>query len=376
MLWVVFSLLVFIAVISVSAPLFRREQAGARLGDVDAYAALLSDIDRDLERGLLTRREAEETRTEIARRLLKAREKAVSNGITAQHAGLRANVIFAGVAGFTAISSMGLYLAFGQPDLPSHPLTARLNAPAEQQSIDVLIARVEQRLSTNPDDGMGWAVLAPVYFKQGQFERAAEAYTRSMALLGESPEKLLGFAEAKTYATGGVVTKDAAEAFQKALRNDPTSLRARFWLAVRVEQEGNKTEAEKAFRAIVADESIPEGWRRVINERLAKLQSSGAPAATASAAPQEQTPSAQGPAGSRTGPPPEFVRNMVESLAGRLREDGSDLDGWLMLMRSYAVIGEMDKARDAHSTARANFTDQPAALQKLDEMAKSLGLAS
>lgn len=374
MLWVVFSLLVFVAVITVSAPLFRRELAEARLGDVDAYAALLSDIDRDLERGLLTRREAEETRTEIARRLLKAREKAGSSGTASQRVWLQPNLLFTCIAGFVAVSSMGMYLAFGQPDLPSYPLNARLNAPAEQQSIEVLIARVEQRLSSNPDDGMGWAVLAPVYFKQGQFDRAAEAYTRSMALLGESPEKLLGFAEAKTYASSGVVTKDAAEAFQKALRNDPTSLRARFWLAVRVEQEGKKAEAEKAFRAIVADESIPEAWRRVINERLAGLQGSGAPAATASA--EQQAPNTQSPSSGRAGPPPEFVRNMVESLAGRLKEDSSDLDGWLMLMRSYAVIGEMDKARDAHSTARTNFTDQPAALQKLDDMAKSLGLTS
>jgi cytochrome c-type biogenesis protein CcmH len=72
---------------------------------------------------------------------------------------------------------------------------------------------------------------------------------------------------------------------------------------------------------------------------------------------------------------PEFIRSMVEGLAGRLKQDGSDLNGWLMLVRSYVVLGETDKAKDAFASAKANFKDQPDALRKLDDLARQLGLS-
>ena len=41
-----------------------------------------------------------------------------------------------------------------------------------------------------------------------------------------------------------------------------------------------------------------------------------------------------------------MVRGMVERLAQRLKQDGSDVDGWLRLVRAYTVLGEKDRARE------------------------------
>jgi cytochrome c-type biogenesis protein CcmH len=41
------------------------------------------------------------------------------------------------------------------------------------------------------------------------------------------------------------------------------------------------------------------------------------------------------------------IRGMVESLAARLGENPEDADGWRMLARSYAVLGEQAKSADA-----------------------------
>ena len=38
-----------------------------------------------------------------------------------------------------------------------------------------------------------------------------------------------------------------------------------------------------------------------------------------------------------------MIRAMVDRLAGRLEQDGGDVEGWLRLMRSYAVLGEPTK---------------------------------
>ena len=51
----------------------------------------------------------------------------------------------------------------------------------------------------------------------------------------------------------------------------------------------------------------------------------------------------------------EMVRSMVARLAERLKQDGSDVDGWMRLVRSYVVLGERDKALTAAADARQAF---------------------
>ena len=44
-----------------------------------------------------------------------------------------------------------------------------------------------------------------------------------------------------------------------------------------------------------------------------------------------------------------MIRSMVESLASRLRDEPSDLDGWRRLARAYQVLGETKKAKEANA---------------------------
>ncbi|MBY0431096.1 MAG: tetratricopeptide repeat protein, partial [Rhodospirillales bacterium] len=48
----------------------------------------------------------------------------------------------------------------------------------------------------------------------------------------------------------------------------------------------------------------------------------------------------------------DMVRRMVDSLAARLEQSPEDVDGWLRLGRSYRVLNEMPKARQAIEKAR------------------------
>jgi len=65
---------------------------------------------------------------------------------------------------------------------------------------------------------------------------------------------------------------------------------------------------------------------------------------------------------------------MVDRLAARLHADGSDVDGWLRLMRSYMVLGETAKARAAAADARNALKADPDKLRRLDDGAKELGV--
>jgi len=69
-----------------------------------------------------------------------------------------------------------------------------------------------------------------------------------------------------------------------------------------------------------------------------------------------------------------MIRGMVARLAERLKQDGSDVEGWLRLLRSYIVLGDKDQARAAAAEARRALASDPAKLRKVDEFVKELGL--
>jgi len=61
------------------------------------------------------------------------------------------------------------------------------------------------------------------------------------------------------------------------------------------------------------------------------------------------------------------VQSMIDRLANRLKKDGSDVDGWIMLTRSYLTLGEKDKVDAAVKEARAALADNKDKLQLFED---------
>jgi cytochrome c-type biogenesis protein CcmH len=70
----------------------------------------------------------------------------------------------------------------------------------------------------------------------------------------------------------------------------------------------------------------------------------------------------------------EMIRGMVARLAERLKENGSDIEGWQRLLRAYMVLGERNKAQDAAGDAKKAFSNDPDKLRRIEDMIKSLGI--
>jgi cytochrome c-type biogenesis protein CcmH len=64
----------------------------------------------------------------------------------------------------------------------------------------------------------------------------------------------------------------------------------------------------------------------------------------------------------------------VAGLASRLEAEGGTADEWARLMRSYAVLGQRDKAIVAAQRAREALAQNDAALRTIDTMAQELKL--
>jgi cytochrome c-type biogenesis protein CcmH len=66
--------------------------------------------------------------------------------------------------------------------------------------------------------------------------------------------------------------------------------------------------------------------------------------------------------------------HMVSSLAERLEAQGGTADEWARLMRSYAVLGQRDKAEAAARRARQALAQDNAGLKTIEAMARELKL--
>jgi len=363
MTWFFFALLAAVAILALTRPLFRRvdpEPSGNP--DVDVYVNQLAELERDRERGTVDPDEAKQVRAEIARRLLRVSRKEKIPSKTARPT-IPENALFIGLACVVSIGSLALYMLFGAPGLAGQPLNTRLNVPADQQPVEIQVANVEKRLRETPNDPLGWSVIAPVYFRLGQFDKAANAYRRVMALTGESEEKLLGLAEALTFGNDGAVTEDAKKILDAVLERNPKSIRARFWLALLSEQEGRKGEAAEAYRTMLSGE-LPDAWKKIAQTRLAALDVAQPQAA--------ENARQDAPADVLAGPQGAMIRGMVDGLAKKLKDNPADLEGWLMLIRSYRVLKETAKAEDAIAAAKKQFAADGKALGKIEAQTQTL----
>lgn len=355
--------------------------------DAAVYRDQLSEIDSDRARGLIGAEEAEGARVEIARRLLAADSKARgSDRVTAGTARARAAMIAVGAA--LPLLVLGLYLAFGSPRLPDQPLAARLEDPASDRNLEALVARVEARLRQHPEEGEGWEVIAPVYLSWRRYGDAAEAYGQAIRLLGPSAKRLAGQGQALVLANNGVVTEEARQALQHAHDLDQTLIEPRILLAIAKEQDGQFAAAIADWRALLSTADAEAPWRAMVERRIAlaeaHLAGKAAPETETPASPQAEAPTQGGPSASdiaaaQAMSPAErqaMVEGMVQGLAARLDQDGSDLPGWLKLVRAYSVLDRKDEAQKALQRAKSQFSGNAPAIEQLDRLAAELGLKS
>jgi cytochrome c-type biogenesis protein CcmH len=364
-LWFPLALMTAAAIFVVLWPLGRSRAAPAAGGEVAVYRDQMRELDRDRVAGLIGRAEADAARVEVSRRLLAAAEEAErAPPATVSPWRRRFTAVAAGIV--LPIGAIGLYLAIGAPGLPDQPLAARIIGPPENRPLAGMLAQVEAHLERNPSDGRGWQVVAPVYMRLARFDDAARARRNALRLLGPSAERESDLGEALVAVANGVVTADAKAAFDRALALDARDPKAQFFIGLAAEQDGNEAGAAAIWRDLLAQAPADAPWSHVVRESLARLEhkpdAAPAPSAADVAAAADLSPEQRN----------RMVRGMVDRLAERLSRDGSDLDGWVRLMRAYAVIGEPERARGAAADARRALAGDADKLRRLEDAVKIL----
>jgi cytochrome c-type biogenesis protein CcmH len=362
-LWFILGIMTAAALGAVIWPLARARALASAASDLAVYRDQLEEIERDRADGRIGHDEFEAARVEVSRRLLGA---AASSAVEApQRTGRRSAALASAIITVPLIAG-SFYVWLGSPDLPGEPIASRRTGEEQVNSIAALIARIESHLEANPTDGRGWEVLAPVYLKLERYDDAVKARRNALNLLGATAQREVDLGEALAMAAGGVVTADAKAAFERAAALGADNPKAMFYLGLAAQQDGNAREAARIWHDLIAKAPANAPWLPVVREQLGRIENPGAgPTPEDMAAVSQMSPEAQN----------QFIRDRVEQLATRLHENGSDVDGWLRLLRAYMVMGERDKVKAAMDEARGALAREPEKLKLLDEGIKDLHVA-
>ena len=403
--WLSGTALSAIVAIALLTPLLRNRKQALSDGqrNVAFYKSQLSEIESDRIRHLLTDEEAEQSRREISRRLIKAHETAVSEQPAGRAAQLPTLLAAVFVTVLLVPGAFAIYALIGRPQLPDMPLADRLAAaessrlarptqeealrgrqewvPSEDQDPEFLqlVQRLRASLLQDSDSLEGHRLLVNSELIIGNLRGAALAQEQVIRLLGDQVtsadySKLANFLVLET---GGYVSTDAEKAIGQALALNSGSAVARYFLGLMYVQTGRPDLAVGIWTRLVIEGPSDAPWIAQIRDRFPEAARMAGMNIELPAAPLLPGPNADDIAAAGEMSESDrsaMIQAMVSGLRQRLFEDGGTVAEWARLLRSVRVLEDLEGAEKVLRQARSVYRGQPDELAVISAAAEAAGL--
>ncbi|MDN5569542.1 MAG: c-type cytochrome biogenesis protein CcmI, partial [Paracoccus sp. (in: a-proteobacteria)] len=272
MFWILAAALTAIVAFAILAPIWRgRADAVAQPAaayDLRVYRDQLSEVDRDLDRGVIGPEDAQRLRAEIGRKVLDADKRITQAAPAASSAG----ILWAGlVVAMAMAGAVALYLREGVVGAADMPMGERIAAaddayrsrPSQEQAAAdapampepdlsdadpeflAMIGQLRDAVARNPDDPTGLALLASNEMRLGNLSAALTAQDHLVQVLGDQADavQLMQLATLMINAAGGIITPGSEAVLVRALKQDPDQPQARYLQGVLLIQNGRPDRA-------------------------------------------------------------------------------------------------------------------------------------
>ena len=362
--------------------------------DLRVYRDQLREVERDLERGVVSEADAERVRAEVSRRILAA-DAELQSEISGTQADKGApGLLMAVMAVFVVGVSFYLYTTLGAPGYGDLSLQTRIelaeearkNRPnqataeaslppfqaPEAASPDyvALVQQLRDTVANRPDDLQGHILLAQNEANLGNFSAAARAQAEVIRLKGDqvTAQDYTDYADMLALAAGGYISPEAEAALSQAVARDPQNGTARYYLGLMLVQTGRPDTAFRLWDQLLREGPEDAPWiepilsqiedlafRAGVNYQLPEIGRGRGPSAADIAAAGDMTPE------ERLG----MIESMVTGLSDRLATEGGPYQDWGQLITALGVLGRYEQARAIYDNAVEVFADDTRALDHL-----------
>lgn len=365
--------------------------------DIQVYRAQLADVDRDIERGVMSAEEGDASRIEISRRILAADKTAKAR--QRETGGPRTIVMGAVIAVVIVIGAGVMYLrtgAIGYPDIPHDARVAaadeaRANRPDQitiETGLDLprpeatdehlsLVNQLRDAVAANPTDVRGLELLVRHERALGNYRAAYLAKDRWNTLKGDdvTGDDHVEVADLMILAADGTVSPEAEAALLRGLEIDPQNGTAIYYSGLLFAQIGRPDMAFRAWNNLEHNSPADAPWLPPIRAQIGRV---------ADLAGESYTP----PVGTR-GPTSDDIENaadlteeeraamidgMVNTLTNRIATEGGTPTEWAQLITAHSVRNDMASTIETWQNAKTVFADAPNALAIINDAAVNAGL--
>ena len=213
---------VAIALAFLLPPLLRKSNQGnLTFTSLPIYREQLQELQADLANGIIGETQFHEAEQELKRRLL---EESQIEPTPTSH-GMRQRWIAAVIALALPLGSFALYRLLGQPSSFATPATTTSAENITPQQFAVMTQRLAVKLREQPNDVLGWNMLAKAYMALGRASDSIKAYDRAVSLAPENATLLAEYAHALASNNNNSFAGRPRELLAQGLRLEPNNAR-------------------------------------------------------------------------------------------------------------------------------------------------------
>lgn len=181
------------------------------------YRDQLQTLDRDLANGSISAADHEATKDELQLRLLDDTEERPTTAEQPIHRFWSARTTAIFLALLLPMGAGGMYWWLGEP-------RAINPTPSQKVSPDQIAKMVEglaAKLKDNPNNPMGWAMLARSYKVMGRMEEAEQAFLNAKEVVNTDPDMLVEYADVLAVRANDNLEGKPLDMVNKALALNP-----------------------------------------------------------------------------------------------------------------------------------------------------------
>ena len=223
-----FAILATLLIVLVSAMLLTplwlgRRQAGTQADRKQINLAIfrdqLTELERERTEGTLAEADFEQAKNELKRRLLEETTPSTADAAHAISHGPSRKTAIVLLVLLPLLSLLGYGMLGNLRALDPNQRIAQPKMTPEQ--INAMVAKLAERLQSNPGDQKGWLMLARSYSTLGRYGEAVEAYAKAEPLINDNPDLLAAYAETIAMAGGKGLAGKPRQLVEHALKLDP-----------------------------------------------------------------------------------------------------------------------------------------------------------